>query len=95
MPLETFKASDSLTMGVELELQLVNTYDHDLSSSADDLLELLFRNPFQSTNPPQLAVNLTPDIPEQKSGRHPSTPPLSPRMPWILERTISFWMRES
>ena len=38
MPLDTFKASDALTLGVELELQLVNTYDHDLSSSADDLL---------------------------------------------------------
>ena len=41
MPLETFKASDSLTLGVELELQLVNSYDYDLSSSANDLLELL------------------------------------------------------
>ena len=39
MPLETFKASESLTLGVELELQLVNTYDMDLSSSANDLLE--------------------------------------------------------
>ena len=41
MPLEAFKSSESLTLGVELELQLVNTYDFDLSSSADDLLELL------------------------------------------------------
>ena len=44
MALEPFKASDSLTLGVELELQLVNTYDYDLSSSADDLLELLGRH---------------------------------------------------
>ena len=49
MPLETFKASDSLTMGVELELQLVNSYDHDLSSSANDLLDLLARKPFPGT----------------------------------------------
>ena len=54
MGLEAFKSSHALTMGVELELQLVNTYDHDLSSSADDLLELLARKPFPGTVTPEM-----------------------------------------
>ncbi|WP_341647279.1 hypothetical protein [Thauera sp. SDU_THAU2] len=43
--LETFKASEPLTLGVELELQPVNSYDYDLSSSANDLLESPRRKP--------------------------------------------------
>jgi len=58
MPLETFKASDPLTMGVELELQLVNSYNLDLSSSADDLLELLLRNPFPGTVTPEMTQSM-------------------------------------
>jgi carboxylate-amine ligase len=58
MPLETFKASQSLTMGVELELQLVNCYDHDLSSSADDLLELLLRKPFPGVVTPEMTQSM-------------------------------------
>ncbi|WP_300652237.1 YbdK family carboxylate-amine ligase, partial [Hydrogenophaga sp.] len=58
MPLETFKSSDSLTMGVELELQLVNTYDLDLSSSANDLLELLKRKPFPGVVTPEMTQSM-------------------------------------
>lgn len=58
MPLETFKASDALTLGVELELQLVNGYDHDLSSSADDLLELLSRQPFPGVVTPEMTQSM-------------------------------------
>jgi Glutamate-cysteine ligase family 2(GCS2) len=58
MPLETFKASKSLTMGVELELQLVNTYDMDLSSSANDLLELLKRKPFPGVVTPEMTQSM-------------------------------------
>ena len=58
MPLETFKASDALTLGVELELQLVNTYDMDLSSSANDLLELLRRKPFPGTVTPEMTQSM-------------------------------------
>lgn len=46
MALEAFHPSDSLTMGVELELQLVNPTDFDLTASASDMLHLLGRNPF-------------------------------------------------
>ncbi|MDY0012299.1 MAG: YbdK family carboxylate-amine ligase [Rhodocyclaceae bacterium] len=38
MPLEPFAASRSLTLGVELELQLVNLHDYDLTTAASDLL---------------------------------------------------------
>jgi len=58
MGLEAFKSSHALTMGVELELQLVNTYDHDLSSSADDLLELLARKPFPGTVTPEMTQSM-------------------------------------
>ena len=37
--LEPFRASEPLTLGVELELQLVNSYDYDLSSSANTLID--------------------------------------------------------
>ena len=58
MGLEAFKSSNALIMGVELELQLVNTYDHDLSSSADDLLELLARKPFPGTVTPEMTQSM-------------------------------------
>lgn len=58
MALETFKSSESLTLGVELELQLVNTYDMDLSSSANDLLELLSRKPFPGTVTPEMTQSM-------------------------------------
>src|SRR5574343_2294 len=58
MPLETFKSSQALTLGVELELQLVNTYDMDLSSSANDLLELLRRKPFPGVVTPEMTQSM-------------------------------------
>ena len=41
MSLERFSESRPLTLGVELELQIVNTQDYDLSPQAADLLRLL------------------------------------------------------
>jgi len=58
MPLETFKSSKPLTLGVELELQLVNSYDMDLSSSANDLLELLRRKPFPGVVTPEMTQSM-------------------------------------
>jgi len=58
MPLEAFGQSASLSMGVELELQLVNTFDYDLSSSADDLLHLLARKPFPGTLTPEMTQSM-------------------------------------
>src|SRR5471030_1049800 len=56
MPLEPFTSSAPLTMGVELELQLVSLSDYDLTASSPDLLHLLERKPFPG--------NVTPEITE-------------------------------
>lgn len=56
MPMEAFNLSAPLTMGVELELQLVSLSDFDLSASSPDLLDLLERRPFPG--------NVTPEITE-------------------------------
>ena len=58
MPLEPFKASAALTMGVELELQLVNPTDLDLSDSANDLLHLLGRKPFPGDVKPEMTLSM-------------------------------------
>ena len=41
MPLQAFTVSKPLTLGVELELQLLDTHDFDLTPQADDLLRVL------------------------------------------------------
>ena len=41
MSLEAFASSRALTLGVELELQIVNTHDYDLAPASGDLLRLL------------------------------------------------------
>ena len=41
MSLEAFNHSEPLTLGVELELQLVNTNDYDLAPYAEDMLRLM------------------------------------------------------
>lgn len=58
MPLETFQPSEPLTLGVELELQLVNTFDYDLSSSANDLIELLGRDSFPGVYTPEMTQSM-------------------------------------
>jgi len=39
--LEPFRTSEPLTLGVELELQLVNTHDYDLAPYSDEMLRLM------------------------------------------------------
>ena len=56
MPLPPFKPSQSLTLGVELELQLVSLSDFDLAEASPDMLDLLARKPFPG--------NVTPEITE-------------------------------
>jgi len=56
MPLEAFATSEPLTFGVELELQLINLSDFDLTPASVDLLDLLGRKPFPG--------NVTPEITE-------------------------------
>jgi carboxylate-amine ligase len=58
MPLQAFGTSASLSLGVELELQLVNTVDFDLTSASNDLLELLSRKPFPGTVTPEMTQSM-------------------------------------
>ena len=41
MSLEAFQKSKALSLGVELELQLVNTHDFDLAPYAEDMLRMM------------------------------------------------------
>lgn len=54
MSLETFAASKAFTLGVELELQIVNRHDYDLAPGAADLLRLAGRR--------KLAADVKPEI---------------------------------
>ena len=58
MPLGPFGQSQALSLGVELELQLVNTVDFDLTSTANDLLELLSHKPFPGTVTPEITQSM-------------------------------------
>ena len=58
MPLGPFGQSQALSLGVELELQLVNTVDFDLTSSSNDLLQLLSRKPFPGTVTPEMTQSM-------------------------------------
>ncbi|MDR2155309.1 MAG: glutamate--cysteine ligase [Burkholderiaceae bacterium] len=56
--LEDFASSEALTLGVELELQLVNTNDYDLAQYADDMLRLLARRRLPGTAVPEMTAGM-------------------------------------
>jgi len=58
MPLEPFKTSQALSLGVELELQLVSLSDFDLAEASPDMLELLGRNPFPGSVTPEVTESM-------------------------------------
>jgi carboxylate-amine ligase len=58
MPLEPFKSSQILSIGVELELQLVNLSDNNLTASSPDLLYLLGRKPFPGAVKPEITESM-------------------------------------
>jgi carboxylate-amine ligase len=58
MTLGPFATSDSLTMGVELELQLVSLSDFDLVPASPDMLELLARAPFPGNVTPEITQSM-------------------------------------
>lgn len=53
-----FKTSTPLTIGVELELQLVSLSDFDLTASSPDLLHLLARQPFPGNVTPEMTESM-------------------------------------
>mgnify|MGYP001171506574 CR=1 FL=1 len=72
MPLETFHPSAALSLGVELELQLVGEHDRDLASAAADLLELAQRREF----PGDIKPEMTDSMIEVATGIHTAYAPL-------------------
>jgi len=58
MALEQFKTSNALSMGVELELQLVSLSDFDLVAGSPDMLELLSRNAFPGVVTPEVTESM-------------------------------------
>ncbi len=71
MPLEKFSVSQSLTLGVELELQLVSLSDYDLVEASPDMLELLERKPFPGTVVPEITesmIEVATDIQREHAG---------------------------
>jgi carboxylate-amine ligase len=58
MTLGPFASSESLTMGVELELQLVSLSDFDLVPASPDMLHLLARAPFPGNVTPEITQSM-------------------------------------
>ena len=58
MALAQFAESRSLTLGVELELQIVNTHDYDLVGSAADLLRALAKRKLPGDVKPEMTVSM-------------------------------------
>src|ERR1700674_5654228 len=56
MSLEPFMNSEPFTFGVELEIQVVNTHDYDLTKAASDLMRLV--------KDEKIPGNITPEITE-------------------------------
>jgi len=58
MPLEPFATSRSLTMGIELELQLVNLHNYDLVGSAEDLLRDVEKKQLDMDIKPEMTLSM-------------------------------------
>lgn len=58
MALETFHPSEPLTLGVELELQLVNTHDYDLAPYAEDMLRLMRKHKLPGSVVPEITSSM-------------------------------------
>ncbi len=58
MSLEAFNRSEPLTLGVELELQLVNTHDYDLAPYAEDMLRLMLKTPLPGSVVPEMTNSM-------------------------------------
>ena len=58
MSLEIFQKSAALSLGVELELQLVNTHDYDLAPYAEDMLRLMSKLPLPGSVVPEMTSSM-------------------------------------
>ena len=55
---EPFQQSAALTLGVELELQLVNTHDYDLAPYSDEMLRLMARYKLPGAVVPEMTSSM-------------------------------------
>ena len=58
MSLEAFQKSEALSLGVELELQHVNTHDYDLAPYAEDMLRLMAKTPLPGAVVPEMTSSM-------------------------------------
>jgi len=58
MSLEAFQKSEALSLGVELELQLVNTHDFDLAPYAEDMLRMISKMPLPGAVVPEMTSSM-------------------------------------
>jgi carboxylate-amine ligase len=84
MALERFATSQPLTVGVELELQLVSLSDFDLVAASPDMLELLGRSPFPGNVTPEITESMI----EINSSVHTSHAPLLAQLRQIRDRLL-------
>ena len=56
--LEPFQHSEALSLGVELELQLVNTHDYDLAPYSDEMLRLMARYSLPGSVVPEMTSSM-------------------------------------
>ena len=56
--LEPFTESAALSLGVELELQLVNTHDYDLAPYSDEMLRLMKKIPLPGSVVPEMTSSM-------------------------------------
>lgn len=56
--LEPFRESAALSLGVELELQLVNTHDYDLAPYSDEMLRLMAKIPLPGAVVPEMTSSM-------------------------------------
>ncbi len=58
IPLEPFRKSGALSLGVELELQLVNTHDYDLAPYSDEMLRLMAKYSLPGSVVPEMTSSM-------------------------------------
>jgi len=85
MPLPEFTRSTPLTMGVELELQLVGLSDFDLAPASPDMLDLLARAPFPGAVTPEITQSMI----EVNSSVHSGYAPLVAELRLIRDTLIA------
>lgn len=85
MPLEAFNASEPLTFGVELELQLASLSDFNLTAASPDLLHLLERKPFPGNVTPEITESMI----EINSSVHSQYAPLLAQLAEIRDMLVA------